>query len=489
MRLTAGWVLAVGVAILTSNCSVGPKYVKPDAPVPPAYKEPAPAASPGASQWKTGEPKDDAHRGKWWEVFQDSQLNALEEQVSPTNQTLAAAEAQFRASRAAVRIARSALYPNVTAGAVVTGSQVSGTRATTRQIATPPSADLQILFNVSYEVDLWGRIRHTIAASARSAQAGAADLESVRLSLQTDLALDYFQLRGLDAQKKLLDSTVSAYQKALELTTNRYNQGVASRSDVVQAQTQLETTRAQATDTEVLRAQFEHAIAILTGRPPYELSISSAALTLSPPSIPPGLPSELLERRPDVATAERQMAAANEQIGIAKAAYYPTVTLGFAGGIESSNLIDLFNWTSRFWTLGPAVVQTIFDAGKRRASTAQAQAVYDATVAAYRETVLSAFQEVEDSLSAMRVLDQEAREQAEAVSYAERSLALANNRYQGGITTYLEVITAQSAALANERTAVEILTRRLAASVLLIKALGGGWDVSSLPTEQQVAGK
>ena len=457
--------------------------------MPPAYKEPAPAVTPGAGQWKPGEPKDDAHRGRWWEVFQDPQLNALEEQVAPTNQTLAAAEAQFRASRAAVRIARSALYPNVTAGAVVTGAQVSGTRATTRQIATPPSADLQVLFNVSYEADLWGRVRRTVAANVRNAQASAGDLESVRLSLQADLALDYFQLRGLDMQWQLLDSTVSAYQKALELTTNRYNQGVASRSDVVQAQTQLETTRAQATDTEVARAQFEHAIAILTGRPPSELSIARAAFTPSPPSIPPGLPSELLERRPDVAAAERQMAAANEQIGIAKAAYYPTITLGFAGGIESSNLIDLFDWTSRFWSLGPALVQTIFDAGKRRAATAQAQAVYDASVATYRETVLSAFQEVEDNLAALRILDQEDKEQGDAVRYADRSLALANNRYQGGITTYLEVITAQSAALANQRTAVEILTRRLTASVLLIKALGGGWDVSSLPTEQQITNK
>jgi NodT family efflux transporter outer membrane factor (OMF) lipoprotein len=481
------WALLTGAALLAPACSVGPKYSRPGAPVPPAYKEPPPASIQG--QWKPSEPKDDTHRGNWWEVFQDQQLNALEEQINPSNQTLAAAEARFRAARAAVRSARAALYPVITGGTSITGSQPSATRSATRLFPTPAAADLQIPFDSSYEADVWERIHRTIAANIRNAQASAADLETVRLSLQAELAVDYFQLRGLDAERQLLESTVSAYQKALELTRNRYDQGVASGVDVVQAQTQLETTRAQATDTDVLRSQFEHAIAILAGKAPSELSISRSPLTLPPPVIPVGLPSELLERRPDVASAERLVAAANEQIGIAKSAFYPSVTLGIAAGLESSNLVDLFAWPSRFWSLGPSLVQTVFDAGKRKAVSEQAQALYDASVAAYRQTVLGAFQEVEDNLAALRILDQEDKEQTDAVRFAERSLALANNRYQGGITTYLEVITAQSAALANQRTAVGILTRRMAASVLLIKALGGGWDASSLPSDQQLMNK
>ncbi len=474
--------IILGLAVLLNGaCSVGPKYVKPTAPVPPTYKE--------AGPWKIGEPKDAAGRGKWWEIFDDPRLNALEEQVTPSNQALAAADAQFRAARAAIRIARAGLYPEVTVSPSISGSQQSGSRNTGFNFATPPVANLQIPFDASYEVDVWGRIHKTVEANIETAQASAADLETIRLSLQAELAINYFQLHGLDAEKQLLDSNVAAYQKALDLTTNRYNQGVASRVDVVQAQTQLETTRAQATDTGILRAQYEHAIAILSGKPPSELSISAAPIESKPPSIPPGLPSDLLERRPDVASLERRVAAANAEIGIAKAAFYPSLTISATAGIQGSNITNLFTWPSRVWSLGPNLSQILFDAGRRRAVSAQSQASYDASVAAYRQSVLGAFQDVEDNLAALRILEQEDREQAEAVRLADRSLELAINRYQGGITTYLEVITAQAAALLNERTAVQILTRRMVSSVLLVKALGGGWDASTLPSPTQLSGK
>ncbi len=489
MTRAAYWIFIAGMAVVWCGCSVGPKYAKPSAPVPPAYKEPPPPTFKEGEPWKIGEPKDTSGRGKWWEIFNDPELNALEEQINPSNQTLAAVEAQFHAARAAVKVARAGLYPEVALGPSVSGSQQSATRTTGFSFATPPVANLLIPFDVSYEADVWGRIHKTIESNIESAQASAADLETVRLSLQAELATNYFQLHGLDAERQLLDSNVAAYQKALELTTNRYNQGIASRVDVVQAQTQLETTRAQATDTGVLRAQYEHAIAILTGKPPSELSIAPAPIRSKPPSIPAGLPSDLLERRPDIASAERHVASANAQIGIARTAFYPSVTFPIAAGLQSSSLTKLFTWPSRFWSLGPGAAQTLFDAGRRRGLTAEAQASYDAAVAAYRENVLAAFQEVEDNLAALRILEQEDHEQAEAVRLAERSLELAINRYQGGITTYLEVITAQAAALLNERTAVGILTRRMISSVLLIKALGGGWNASTLPTAEQLSGK
>ncbi len=336
------WALAA-VAGLLAACSVGPKYARPTAPVPDVYKEQPPASFKESGAWKVSEPRDDTQRGKWWEIFGDLQLNALEDQVNPSNQTLALAEAQFRAARAAVRVTRSGLFPTITGGFTPAGSQISGTRSTSRVIPTSPSADLQIPFDASYEADVWRRIHSSIEAGIAGAQASAGDLETVRLSLQAELALDYFQLHGLDAQKQLLDTTVAAYDKAVELTQNRYNQGVASRLDVVQAQTQLETIRAQATDTGVQRAQFEHAIAILIGKPPAEFSIRPAGLAATPPVIPVGVPSQLLERRPDIAAAERRVAAANSQIGVAKAAFYPTLNLSAGAGLESANLIDLFS--------------------------------------------------------------------------------------------------------------------------------------------------
>jgi len=476
MRLCATTVLA-GSTLLLAGCAVGPRYAKPATVSPPTYKETPP-------NWKTAQPSDQVAKGKWWEVFQDAQLNSLEEQINVSNQTLKAAQAQFEQARDIVGINRSALYPNVTAGVNVTGSHLSKNRPNGALSPTRNYTDLQLPIDASYEADVWGRVRRTVRAARANAQASAADLESVSLSLHAELATDYFQLRSLDAEEQLLNSTVAAYDKALELTQNRYKGGIASQVDVAQAQTQLETTRAQAIDVGVLRAQFEHAIAVLIGQPASSFSLAQVPAVNTPPVVPVGLPSDLLERRPDIAANERRMAAANEQIGIARAAYFPTITLNATGGFEGNSFTNWFNGPSGFVTGGLAAVVTAFDAGRRRAVSDEAIAAYDQSIANYRETILSAFQEVEDSLAGLRLLEDEAKTQDAAVRAAEHSLELSTNRYKGGVATYLEVITAQSAALTDQRTAVEIGGRRMAASVALIKALGGGWDVANLPTVQ-----
>jgi NodT family efflux transporter outer membrane factor (OMF) lipoprotein len=478
----ARWSLLVCLALLATACLVGPNYKTPSTDVPAAFKEqPPPGVKPG--DWKPAQPQDAAHRGKWWEIFGDASLNALEEQVSVSNQTLAQAEAQFRGARAAVREARAGLFPTVTAGASVTNSRASaGTAGASRTGGSGTATVYQVPVDVSYEADVWGRVRRLIEANVATAQASAADVETMRLSLQAELAADWFQLHGLDQQRQLLDSAIAGYEKTLQINVNRHNQGVASGADVAQAETQLETTRAQAIDLGVERSQLEHAIAILTGKPPAELTIAAAPLGVPPPAIPLELPGELLQRRPDIAAAERRVAAANAQIGVATAAYFPSLTLSASGGFASSTLATLFSLPNRFWSIGPQLLATVFDAGRRRAVTAQAQAAYDANVAAYRESVLTAFQNVEDNLAALRILSDEATQQAAAVAAAERSLTLAQNRYNGGITSYLEVVTAEAAALANERTAVDIASRRLVASVNLVKALGGGWEADQLPS-------
>ncbi len=487
MIKTAHWIFLLGTVLCIAGCTIGPKYAKPTSAVSPVFKEPPPVTFGEIKGWKVGEPRDSLIRGKWWEVFGDPALNALEEQIDPANQSLAVAEAQYRNARAGIRVARAGLYPTVTAGASLTGTGTSGTLGrgplTQTALLTLPNVE------ATWVPDLWGQIHHTIEANIANAQATAANLENVRLTLQTDLALDYFLLHGLDAQKELLDTTAAAYERALQLTVNRYNQGVASQVDVAQAQTQLEQTRSQSTDTGVLRQQYEHAIAVLLGRPPSEFSVAEASIMVDPPEIPFGLPSELLERRPDIASNERLVVAANAQIGVAQAAFYPTLTLSAGGGLESGSLVSLFTWPSRFWSLGPSLAETIYDAGRRRGVTEQAQATYDASVATYRLSVLTAFQQVEDQLSTLRILETEARQQAAAVGYAERSLELATNQYQGGITTYLQVITAQEIALQNEVTSVELKTRRMTASVSLIQALGGGWNNTDMPSRQDVMPK
>ena len=470
--------LACLVLTITA-CTIGPQYQRPEVRVPTAYKELPPASFKAADGWKVAQPNDDAPRGKWWEVFQDPELNALEEQVDISNQTLAVAEAQLRGARAAIGVARAALFPTVTGTASAIGAHQSENRPGVTNPSSETRADYLLSLDASYEFDVWGRIRRNIEASTASAQASAADLETARLSIHAELAVNYFVLRGLDAQRQLLDFTITAFERALELTTNRYNAGVASQIEVLQARTQLENTRAQAIEVGVQRAQFEHAIAILLGKPPAEFSLPPAPITVLPPAIPIGLPSELLERRPDIAAAERRVAAANAQIGIAQAAFYPTVTLRSIVGLESSSLTNLFSWPSALWSLGASVVEIVFDGGRRQAVTEQAQAAYDATVAIYRQTVLTAFQGVEDTLSTLRILEEQAAQQAKAVQTAEAALLLAINRYKGGITTYLEVVIVQSAALTAERVALDLLTRRMTATVLLIKALGGMWEASS----------
>ncbi|HUK55155.1 MAG TPA: efflux transporter outer membrane subunit [Nitrospiria bacterium] len=465
-------VLAATLALLGA-CAVGPDYVRPTIKVPTDFKE--------MNGWKVAEPKDDGVRGTWWELFNDPLLNTLEEQVNISNQNVVAAEAQFRAARALVQAARSSYFPTVTAGASFTRSnKPSGLAGNTKVYSLPVEA--------SWEADVWGRIRRTVEANEASAQASAADLEATRLSVRAELAQDYFQLRALDAQKGLLDSAVVDYQRSLELTKNRYASGVAAKSDILQAETLLKTTEAQALDVGVQRAQLEHAIALLIGTPASLFSIPVVPLTAIPPVIPVGVPSELLERRPDIAAAERRVAAGNAEIGVAKAAFFPAVTLGASGGFQASDLASWLMWPSRFWAIGPAILETVFDGGLRRAQTDQVRAAYDADVASYRQTVLTGFQEVEDNLAALRILDEEARVQDEAVQAARQSVTLTTNQYKAGIVNYLDVVTVEVIALSNERTAANILGNRMSASVLLIKALGGGWNASALPSVHDLAG-
>jgi NodT family efflux transporter outer membrane factor (OMF) lipoprotein len=469
------------LALFAAGCSVGPKYQKPAIQVPTAYKEQPPDSYKESQGWKTAQPSDTVLRGDWWTLFGDPGLNALEEQVNVSNQNLKAAEARFDQARALVRVSQSQKYPTVTAGTQITSNRDSATTAFSTARTSSNFGNFSLPIDVNYEVDAWGRVRHSIEAARTEAQATAADLETLRLSFHAELAYDYFELRSADAEQRLLDDTVSDYRRALELTQNRFEGGAAAGSEVAQAQTQLESTRTQDADIAVRRAQLEHAIAVLVGKSPAVFSLAAKPLDIQPPVIPVGLPSQLLERRPDIAASERRVAEANEQVGIAHAAFFPQILLGAALGLEGQSIADWLNWPSRFWAVGPSVLQTVFDGGRRHATQQSSEFNYNATVATYRETALDAFQQVEDNLAALRVLEKETQTQRAAVLAAERSLELSTNRYTGGLVTYLEVVTAQGATLANERAAVDIQRRRMDASVLLIKALGGGWDNSKLP--------
>jgi NodT family efflux transporter outer membrane factor (OMF) lipoprotein len=466
---------------------VGPNYKRPSAPVSPSYKELPPPNSPEASEWAPAHPSDALARGKWWEIYNDPELNALEEQVSISNQNIKVAEAQYREAKLNVRIARSYLYPTITASPSIINARSSLT-GTPGEVSFVPSArttyDLPV--SASYEADVWGSVRRSFRAIAETAQVSDADLENARLLYQADLAQDYFELRGSDGQKQLLETTVKSYQDYLKLTQDRFNNGVASGSDVAQAQTQLETARAQLIDFGVARAQYEHAIAVLTGKPPAELSVSYRPIQITPPPVPAGLPSQLLERRPDIAGSERQMAAANEQIGIAQAAFYPTISISATAGLESAAFLKWISWPSRFWSVGPQAAEIIFDAGRRRATVQQNVAAYDAAVANYRQTVLTAFQQVEDNLAALRVLEREAQAENAAVQAAQNSLDISTYQYKAGTVNYLTVITEQAILITDQVQAVNILTRRMSASVLLIEALGGGWNTSKLPTVHEL---
>jgi NodT family efflux transporter outer membrane factor (OMF) lipoprotein len=463
--------------LLLAACTVGPNYVRPEAPVPEAFKE-----LPG---WKIAQPSDARVGQAWWRLFNDPQLSALEEQVVISNQNVLAAEAQLRQARALVQVARAGYYPTVSVGASVTRSQ-RGVSSSSNSITgaggsgVSNSTAYSLPFDLSWEADVWGRIRRSVEANRDAAQASEADLAAALLSAQAELAQDYFLLRVQDVQKELLDATVASYQKAYDLTRNRYQSGVAAKADLLQAETQLQTTRAQAIDLGVQRAQLEHAIALLVGKPASSFTLPAAPFTAVFPQIPAALPSQLLERRPDIASVERRMAAANAQIGVAQAAYYPNISISASAGFQALSLADWFTWPSRFWALGPAISQTLFDGGLRRAQTEQARAAYDQTVANYRQTVLTGFMEVEDNLAALRILESEARVQEDAVRSSLQTLEVVTNQYRAGIISYINVTVAQNTELANRRTAVGILGRRLTASLLLIKALGGGWDASAL---------
>jgi NodT family efflux transporter outer membrane factor (OMF) lipoprotein len=460
--------------VAVAGCATAPKYVRPETVTPPSFAE--------AGEWKPARPNDEVLRGKWWEIFHDERLNALEDQIEVGSNTLQAAQAQFDQARALLRYTAADRSPQVSG--TVAGSRTSHSENTPNwsSTATENYSDYLLRLDAAYEVDVWGRVRSSVAASRASAQASAADLEAVRLSLHAELAADYFAVRATDAERDLLASSVAAYEKALELTQNRHRGGVATAVDVAQAQAQLETTRAQLVDLDATRAQLEHALATLVGRAPGTVKPDYAPLVEKPPAIPPGLPANLLERRPDVAAAERRVVAANAQIGVANALFYPAIALTANTGFESSALVNLLKGVSGFWIAAPAAAMTLIDGGRRRAVSAQAKAGYEEAVAFYRGTTLTALREVEDQLATLRVLDREAAVQQAAVAAADRSLALSTDRYKGGIATYLEVIVAQNAALTNRRAAVNILARQLTASVLLIKALGGGWDVTQLPT-------
>ncbi len=480
MKPNAMKLAALLAPALLAACTVGPDYVRPAVESPAAYKE--------RGNWKQAEPRDLELRGKWWEVFKDPLLNSLQEQVDVSNQNLAKAEAQYRQALALLQSARAGYYPSVTGGVSNTRSRSSATT-----IATPSVAPISrgvvtnhnLPFQASWEPDVWGKISRAVEANEASAQASAGDLAAARLSAQAALAQSYFQLRGLDAQQLLLEDTVVAYGKSFKLVQNQYAAGIVAKADVVQAQVQLKTTQAQAIDIGVQRAQLEHAIALLVGKPPSELSIARQPLEAVVPPAPVGLPSELLERRPDIAAAERRMAQANAQIGVAKAAYFPSLTLSASGGYQSAAMIDWLTAPSRYWSFGTAIAETLFDGGLRRAQTDQAIAAYDASVAAYRQTVLTGFQQVEDSLATLRILEQEAQVQGEAVTLAEQALALALNQYKAGTVNYLNVVVAQATALANQRTAVDMLSRRVSASVQLVTALGGGWT----PSREELTGR
>jgi len=478
------WLHAIlaGALLQLSGCAVGPKYNTPATQVPPSYKE--------AANWKPAQPNDQNLGGNWWTIFQDPQLDALELQVNVSNQNLKAAEAQYQQARAVLLYYRADYYPTVTAGPSASRTRVSSHRPPPNSIFNGITYnDFVLPFDFSYQADVWGRVRRTVESYREQAQASAADLATVNLSMHADLAIDYFQARSLDAEEQLLTSTVKQYEDALELTQSRYQGGLSSEVEVQQSKTQLDTTRALAIDVSVLRAQYEHAVAILIGKPPAEFTLPALPLTAPPPPIPVSVPSELLERRPDIAAAERRVAAANAQIGVAKSAYYPVISLTGAGGFESSSITTLLNGPSGLWSFGLSAVGTLFDVGRRHALTNEARAAYDFQVATYRESVLTGFQQVEDNLAAVRILENEAKVQDEAVVAAQRSLDLSITRYTGGVTSYLEVTVAQSAALSDEVTAVNLLGRRMANTVLLIQALGGGWDRSSLPNRPECCGK
>ncbi|GGD86309.1 efflux transporter outer membrane subunit [Caballeronia grimmiae] len=472
--------VAAAVAMAVAGCAVGPDYQRPATPMPASYKE-APQG------WKVAQPSDQFDRGEWWTIYNDASLNDLEARLNQSNQSIAQFAAAYRQARALVGEARASYFPTIGASASASRAGTGAGNRSTNSSSFGQQGSINNQFSLAldatWEPDLWGSIGRTVNAQKAGQQGAAADLANARLSAQATLAQTYFQLRSLDAQQKLLDDTVGAYQQSLKLTQNQYAQGIVARSDVIQAQTQLQSAQAAAIDNGVARAQYEHAIAVLVGEPASTFSLPAMPLDATPPTVPAEMPSAILERRPDIASAERKAAAANEQIGIAIAAYFPSLTLSAQGGFESSVLSQLLRAPSRFWTLGPDIAATIFDGGLRAARTDAARAAYDQNVATYRQTVLTAFQDVEDNLASLRILEKEIVVQQQAVESAQQALAIINNQYKAGTVAFINVLTAQTTAFTAQQKLASIAGQRMVSSVGLVKALGGGWDAGQMDRE------
>jgi NodT family efflux transporter outer membrane factor (OMF) lipoprotein len=484
------------VSCVLTGCVVGPKYHPPADQAPATYKE-SPENFKDTGPWTIAQPQDSKLRGNWWEIFGDPELNALEEQLNINNQNIKQFFENFMEARALVREARAQYFPTLTTSPSFTRSKASanltnGAQAASSGVTANTGSEFSVYnlpFELSWEPDLWGKVRNEVRQAQYSAQVSAADLENERLTEQASLAEFFFQIHGQDALVKLLADTVEADKKALELTQVLYNTGVDDKISVVEAQNTLQAAESAATNLGILRAQYEHAIAVLVGKAASDFSIPVRPITTAPPPIPIGMPSQLLERRPDVAAAERTMAAANAQIGIAYAAYFPTITLSASGGTQSSMLGRLLDWPSRVWSIGGSAAETIYDAGLRRATVQQFVATYNADLASYRQTVLTAFQQVEDSLAQVRILSQQIEQQKQVVASAQTALDLEMNRYKNGIDPYIDVITLQTTLLADQQTLVNIQVQQMTGAVQLIQALGGGWDRSQLPTPEQVTQK
>jgi NodT family efflux transporter outer membrane factor (OMF) lipoprotein len=479
------------LCVVLAGCNVGPKYVPPATTAPEVYKE-TPMQPGEAGEWAVAKPQDAALRGKWWEIYNDQDLNALEDQLNIDNQNIRQAFENFMQARALVREARSQYFPTAGVGGSYTRSQTSSSVGSASSTGAPGGKQSQVFAlpaDVSWEPDLWGKVRNTVHASQYTAQLTEADLENERLTEQASLAEYFFEIRGQDALQQIFDDAVDAYKKGLDSEQARYDNGLDDQISLVEAQTTLETAQSAAINNKIARAQYEHAIATLIGKSASTFSVPVVPRTSAPPPIPIGLPSQLLERRPDIAAAERNMAAANAQIRVADAAYFPTLTLSASGGVESSAIRHILDWPSRFWSVGPSISETVYDGGLRRATVNQYIATYNANVATYRQSVLTAFQQVEDSLAEVRILSEQISRQQEAVDSSQKFLRLELGRYRSGIDPYLDVVIAQTTLLGNQQSLANLQVQEMTASVQLIKSLGGGWDRSQLPTPAQVSEK
>jgi NodT family efflux transporter outer membrane factor (OMF) lipoprotein len=486
-RNALGFVCLAGLVLLTACKPVGPNYNRPGYDAPAVYKEGGaasvviPPPNPAGGSWQPASPSDGMLRGKWWEIYGDPQLNKLEERIATDNQSLRQALETYLAVRDQIAVARAALYPQFSAGLSASRSKVSANGPFSSAAKPSTNSDFLLTGQASWEPDFWGRIRRTVEAARSNAQASAADLAAIDLTLHAEMAADYFQLRGLDAQSKLLTATVADLERQLDLTQRLLAGGIATEADVALARTELETVRAQLVDIGVARAQFEHAVGAIANLNLSTFSIPPSPLDLALPQVPLGVPSQLLERRPDIAAAERRAAAANAQIGIAVSAFYPTIGLGGAGGFESLHPGNWIQGPSSLWSLGAQAAELLFDAGQRHAVTDQARHTYEAQAAGYKNTVILAFNDVEDQLSSLRILEQESVTEQRAVASAQHSFDISSQRYKGGVTSYVEVLTAETALLQNQRTAIDLQTRQFVSSVALVRALGGGWDTTQLP--------